>query len=138
MSDVIFRDARVPAANVIGSPSSGSRIFSRIMFWERALILAPFLGAMQRQIEDCVRYANERVQFGKPISAYQAISGKIVDMQVRLESARLLIYKAAWELEHGDPTMPASIAKLVTSEAAVQTFFGCHSSLWWLWLHDGF
>lgn len=122
MSDVIFRDARIPASNVIGSPSSGSRVFSRIMFWERALILAPFLGAMQRQIEECVRYANERVQFGKPISAYQAISGKIVDMQVRLESARLLIYKAAWELEHGDPTMPASIAKLVTSEAAIQTF----------------
>ncbi len=122
MSDVVFRDARIPAGNVIGAPSGGSRIFSRIMFWERALILAPFLGAMQRQIEECVRYANDRVQFGKRLSAYQAISGKIVEMQVRLESARLLLYKAAWDLEHGDATMPASIAKLVTSDAAVQTF----------------
>ncbi len=122
MSDVVFRDARIPARNVIGAPSGGSRIFSRIMFWERALILAPFLGAMQRQIEECVKYANDRVQFGKRLSAYQAISGKIVDMQVRLESARLLLYKAAWDLEHGDATMPASIAKLVTSDAAVQTF----------------
>lgn len=122
MSDVVFRDARIPARNVIGAPSGGSRIFSRIMFWERALILAPFLGAMQRQIEECVKYANDRVQFGKRLSAYQAISGKIVDMQVRLESARLLLYKAAWDLEYGDATMPASIAKLVTSDAAVQTF----------------
>lgn len=122
MSDVVFRDARIPARNVIGAPSGGSRIFSRIMFWERALILAPFLGAMQRQIEECVKYANDRVQFGKRLSAYQAISGKIVDMQVRLESARLLLYKAAWDLEHGDATMPASIAKLVTSDATVQTF----------------
>ncbi|MEN4012673.1 MAG: acyl-CoA dehydrogenase family protein [Chloroflexota bacterium] len=122
MSDVVFRDARIPLSNVIGAPSGGSRIFSRIMFWERALILAPFLGAMQRQIEECVQYANDRVQFGKRLSAYQSISGKIVDMQVRLESARILLYKAAWDLEHGDATMPASIAKLVTSDAAVQTF----------------
>lgn len=122
MSDIIFDNVRVPIANRIGNEYQGYKIFSKVMHWERALILAPFLGAMQRQIEECVKYANERVQFGKRLSNYQAITGKIVDMQVRLEAARMLIYKSAYILNHGDATMASSVAKLYTSDAAVQTF----------------
>lgn len=122
MADIVFDNVRVPKSCRLGNEYQGYKIFSKAMHWERALILAPFLGAMQRQIEDCVQYANERVQFGKRISNYQAISGKIVDMQVRLEAARMLTYKAAYILDHGEATMASSIAKLYTSEAAVQTF----------------
>ncbi len=122
MSDILFDNVRVPIANRLGNEYGGYKIFSKVMHWERALILAPFLGAMQRQIEDCVHYANQRVQFGKRLANYQAVTGKIVDMQVRLEAARMLIYKAAYILNHGDATMASSIAKLYTSEAAVQTF----------------
>jgi len=122
MSDVIFRDARVPAANVIGSPSSGSRIFSRIMFWERALILAPFLGAMQRQIEDCVRYANERVQFGKPISSFQAIQFMIADMATQIEAARALVYEVVDQImtKNPDSERLSAIAKIFASDVAMK------------------
>ncbi len=122
MADVVFENVRVPVSQRIGPANFGYKIFAKAMQWERGLILAPLVGAMQRTIEECVAYANLRQQFGKRIAAYQAISGKIVDMQVRLEAARLLTYKAAWALDHGDAAIPASAAKLVTSEAAVQTF----------------
>lgn len=122
MADVIFEDVHIPAENRLGNENGGYQIFNKGMQWERGLILAPFLGAMQRQIEDCVRYANQRKQFGKPLANYQAVTGKIVDMQVRLSAARMLIYQAAADLQRGDAAMTTSIAKLFTSEAAVQTF----------------
>jgi len=122
MSDIVFDNVFVPVENRLGKEYGGYKIFSKVMQWERGLILAPFLGAMQRQIEACVTYANRREQFGKRLANFQAITGKIVDMQVRLEAARMLIYKAAYTLDQGDATLAASVAKLYTSEAAVQTF----------------
>ncbi|PKO13668.1 MAG: acyl-CoA dehydrogenase [Chloroflexi bacterium HGW-Chloroflexi-10] len=122
MADVILENCRIPLENRIGKANLGYQIFSRIMMWERALILAPFIGTMQRQMEECIAYANQRQQFGKQLAAYQTISSKIVEMQVRLEAARMLLYKAAWSFEHADPGMPSSIAKLWISESAVQTF----------------
>jgi alkylation response protein AidB-like acyl-CoA dehydrogenase len=92
------------------------------MEWERACILGSNLGAMQRQMEVCVKYANERRQFKKPISQFQSVSNKIVDMKVRLETSRWLLYKVAWAKQKGqDATMDAAIAKLYLSEAWVQS-----------------
>jgi hypothetical protein len=92
------------------------------MQWERALILAPFIGSMQRQLEECIQYANQRQQFTKRLSENQAISHKIVDMHNRLEAARLFLYKAAWAFENDDPALPSSVAKLWISESAIQTY----------------
>ena len=123
MADVILDNCRIPITNRLGKENLGFRIFSRIMQWERAMILAPFIGTMQRQLEDCINYANQRQQFGKQLSAFQSISTKIVDMQIRLEAARLLLYKAAWAFDNDNPSVPSSIAKIWISESAVQSFF---------------
>ncbi|MHB8134429.1 MAG: acyl-CoA dehydrogenase family protein [Anaerolineaceae bacterium] len=122
MSDITFTNCKVSKENLLGKPNMGFRIFSRIMQWERALILAPFIGSMQRQLEECIQYANQRQQFTKRLSENQAISHKIVDMHNRLEAARLFLYKAAWAFENDDPALPSSVAKLWISESAIQTY----------------
>jgi alkylation response protein AidB-like acyl-CoA dehydrogenase len=92
------------------------------MEWERTCILASELGMMQRLQETCVKYARERKQFGEAIGKYSAISNKIADMEVRLETGRLLVYKAAWLKSQGRHALrEASMAKLYVSEACVQT-----------------
>jgi alkylation response protein AidB-like acyl-CoA dehydrogenase len=122
MAEVVLDHCRIPRDNLLGKEKQGHKIFSTGMVWERTMILAPFIGAMERMIEKCCRYANEREQFGKPISTFQEVRNKIVEMKLSLESCRLLLYKAAWLLDNGDANMFASIAKLSISEAAVQTF----------------
>jgi alkylation response protein AidB-like acyl-CoA dehydrogenase len=122
MADVILENCRLPITNLLGKKNLGFRIFSRIMQWERAMILAPFIGTMQRQLEDCINYANQRYQFGKQLAAFQSISSKIVDMKIRLDVARMLLYKAAWSFDNDNPAIPSSIAKIWISESAVQSF----------------
>ena len=80
------------------------------------------IGAMQRQLETCVRYAQTRQQFGQAIGKFQSISNKIADMYLRLETARLLIYKVAWLKQQGKSAIAeAAAAKVFTSEAWVQS-----------------
>ncbi len=75
---------------------------------------------MQRQLEACIEYARMRKQFGQPIGKFQAVSGKMADMYLRLEAARLLVYQAAWLGQQGKPALAeAAAAKLFTSEAWV-------------------
>ena len=75
---------------------------------------------MQRQLEACVAYGRARKQFGQPIGKFQAVAGKVADMYLRLEAARLLIYQAAWLGQQGKPALAeAAAAKLFTSEAWV-------------------
>ena len=122
MAEVILEDCVVPASARLGKERQGAKIFNDSMEWERACILGNNLGAMQRQLEICVKYANERHQFKKPISQFQSISNKIVDMKVRLETSRWLLYKVSWAKQNNvDATMDAAIAKLYLSEAWVQS-----------------
>jgi len=77
---------------------------------------------MQRQLETCVNYAQTREQFGQPIGKFQSISNKIADMYLRLEAARLLIYRVAWLKQHDKQALAeAAAAKIFTSEAWVQS-----------------
>lgn len=122
MSEVIMEDCVVPADGLIGKIGQGMEIFSSSMEWERSCILAGNLGAMQRQLETCVDYANERVQYKHPIASYPAIGDKMVNMKVRLEAARLLLYKVAWaKQQKQDATMEAAMVKIFLSEAYVQS-----------------
>ncbi len=122
MGDVILQDCRVPAEQVLGGEGQGAKVFGTVMEWERTCILATWLGAQQRQLEQCIEYAKQRRQFRRPIASFQAVSHKLVDMHVRLESSRLLLYKAAWLLAEGQPAVTAAaIAKLYASQAAVQS-----------------
>ena len=121
MADIILEKCKVPIENRLGEEGKGAQIFSFAMDWERALILSPQLGEMERQIDDCIKYAKLRLQFGRKISSFQAVSNKIVDMKVSLEASRLLVYKTAWLLEQNEQSsLMAAIAKLLTSESAVK------------------
>jgi alkylation response protein AidB-like acyl-CoA dehydrogenase len=122
MSEVALVDCEVPAENILGKEGSGQAIFTHSMEWERTCIMASHLGMMQRLIETCVQYARERQQFGQPIGKYSAIANMVADMEVRLETGRLLIYKAAWLKSQGRHALrEAAMAKLYVSEATVQT-----------------
>jgi alkylation response protein AidB-like acyl-CoA dehydrogenase len=122
MADVILEDCCVSVGDRIGSEGMGYAIFNASMAWERSLILACNLGAMERQLTRCIAYGNERKQFGLPIGKFQAIAHRIVDMKLRLDVARLLSYRAAATLTADEnPTMEAAIAKLYVSEAWVQS-----------------
>jgi alkylation response protein AidB-like acyl-CoA dehydrogenase len=122
MAEVIFEDCEVPAENVLGRVGQGATIFNHSMGWERSCILASTVGAMERQLEACIRYVKSRRQFGKPIGNFQLVSSKIADMKVRLETSRLLLYRAAWAQSQGGMTaLEAAMAKLYISDAAVQS-----------------
>lgn len=121
MNEVILQDCFVPEENRLGPEGAGVAIHSSCMVWERSGILASQIGAMARQLTDTIRYAKERQQFGQPISKFQAISNRIAEMQLRLETSRLLLYKVAWlKKMDEDATMAAALAKLHISESYVQ------------------
>jgi alkylation response protein AidB-like acyl-CoA dehydrogenase len=120
MGEVVLDDCVVPAANRVGGEGAGMAVFNSSMVWERSCILASAVGAMQRQLETAVEYARQRKQFGQPIGKFQAVAGKVADMYLRVEAARLLVYRAAWLGDQGKTVLAeAAAAKLFTSEAWV-------------------
>ncbi|MCC6750524.1 MAG: acyl-CoA dehydrogenase family protein [Deltaproteobacteria bacterium] len=122
LGPVYLRECRVPAAQRLGEEGQGSVIFAGSMRWERACLFAGYVGMLERQLESTTRYAQERTQRGKPIGAHQAIAHRLVEMKVRLEAARLLLYRACWLIDQGeDATEAVAMAKLAVSEAAVQS-----------------
>jgi alkylation response protein AidB-like acyl-CoA dehydrogenase len=122
MGELIFQDCYIPEENRLGPEGAGARIFNHSMEWERSCILASNLGAMERQLEKTIGYAREREQYGQPIGKFQSVANRIVDMKIRLETARLLLYKVAWMKKIGKPAvMEAAMAKLYLSECFVQS-----------------
>jgi alkylation response protein AidB-like acyl-CoA dehydrogenase len=121
MGELVFQDCFIPQENRLGALGAGARIFNHSMEWERSSILGSHIGVMERQLEMCIRYANERNQFGQSIGNFQSVSNRIVDMKMRLETARLLLYKVAWLRKSGQKAvMEAALAKLYLSECFVQ------------------
>lgn len=122
MGELVFQDCFVPTESRLGPEGIGARIFNSSMEWERSCILASHVGAMQRQLETAIQYARDRVQFGQPIGKFQSVANRIVDMKVRLETARLLLYKVAWLKQTGQPAViEAALAKLYLSECFIQS-----------------
>lgn len=121
MGELVLQDCFVSEDCRLGPEGAGSAIFNSSMEWERACILGSHVGAMERQLENCIRYARERRQFGQPIGKFQSVANRIADMKVRLETARLLLYKVAWLKKMGKSAiMEAALAKLYLSECFVQ------------------
>ncbi|MBA3912285.1 MAG: acyl-CoA dehydrogenase family protein [Acidobacteriales bacterium] len=122
MAELAFNECEVPLTSLLGKEGGGSAIFTASMEWERICILASHLGAMQRMLETSVKYAKERKQFGQAIGNFAPISTKIADMDIRLETSRLALYKAAWLKSQGKhPLREASIAKAYVAEACIQS-----------------
>jgi len=122
LGELVFQDVFLAKEAVLGEVGAGSTIFTHAMDWERICLFASQVGTMERLFEKSMGYARTRTQFNQPISKFQAISHRIVDMKVRLEAARLLIYKAASMLGRKKTvSMDASVAKLFVSESLVKT-----------------
>lgn len=120
--EIRFEDCFVPEANRIGPEGAGVSLSNAFLEWERCAILASQLGAMQRQLEACVAYARERKQFGEPIGHFQAVSHRIANMRLRLETSRLLLYKVAWLKQTGQSAMTeAALLKLHLSESFTES-----------------
>lgn len=119
---IYLEGCRVPATRMLGAQGQGAVIFAASMRAERSGLFAAYLGVMERQLQQVIAYARDREQFGRPIGANQAISHRIVDMKLRLEAARLLLYRACWLVGRSkDADLEVSLAKLAVSESAVRS-----------------
>jgi short-chain 2-methylacyl-CoA dehydrogenase len=116
-----FSDCRVPEENLLGPRGQGFKQFLHILDIGRIGVAAMGVGLAQGALDEALKYAKERKAFGKPISKFQAIQAKLADMSVEIEAARLLVYKAAREKDHGrNFTLTAAQAKLKTGRLAVR------------------
>jgi alkylation response protein AidB-like acyl-CoA dehydrogenase len=121
MAEVVLDGVEVPVENRLGREGRGAEIFECSMEWERGSILANGLGVMRRQLEQCVAHAKTRKQFGQPIGKFQAVAARIVDMKLRLETSRALVYKIGALKERGqDAAVDAALAKLHVSDSLVK------------------
>ncbi|MDD4493508.1 MAG: acyl-CoA/acyl-ACP dehydrogenase [Eubacteriales bacterium] len=117
ISEVTFEQCFVPSENVLGKIGVGNMIMSDVITWERCYEFAPHVGAMQRVMEHCLAYVNERKQSGRYIKEFQAVSHKIANMQVAIELSRNMLYKVAWLKDQGKKAyQEAAILKLYVSE----------------------
>jgi alkylation response protein AidB-like acyl-CoA dehydrogenase len=127
MAQVYLENCHVPASAAVGGVGSGAMLFNQTMDVERLLVMAPAIGVMERLLERCVAHARQRTAGSIPIGKHQSIAHRIADMELQLEAARLLLYRAAWQRMHrGTATRESALAKLAVSEAYVEA---CRSAL---------
>jgi len=118
-AELYFDDCRVPEINLLGQVGEGSHIMLHTLDSGRLSIAAMGLGCAQGAFELALAYANERKQFGKPISHFQVNAFKLADMATKIELARNLLYKACWLKDSGKPfSKEAAMSKLYCSEIA--------------------
>ncbi|MEM9293629.1 MAG: acyl-CoA dehydrogenase family protein [Acidobacteriota bacterium] len=121
MAQVYLDSCRIPEDSVVGGVGSGAMVFNQTMDVERLLVMAPALGVMERTLERCVDHARERTTGNATIGKHQAIAHRIADMELELEAARLLLYRAAWHRgRRSTATRESALAKLAVSEAYVR------------------
>jgi short/branched chain acyl-CoA dehydrogenase len=115
-----LEDCRIPEGNLLGEPGRGLPQFLAILDDGRVAIAALAVGVAQACLEHSVEYAKQRQAFGGPIGRNQAVAFKCADMAMAVEAARDLVFKAAWQKDHGRPfRQAAAMAKLFATEAAV-------------------
>ncbi|MBC8229639.1 acyl-CoA dehydrogenase family protein [bacterium] len=116
--DLVFEDCWVPKENRLGSPTSGKIIFMAAMEWERGCLLAPMVGNMQRQVDQCIERVKNRKQGSQSLAKHQCLAHRIADMKVRTEAARLMLYNFVWKKQtRRRAHLEASMSKLFISEA---------------------
>ena len=121
--ELVFQNVKVPAENVLGKEGEGFKIAMMTLDGGRVGVGAQALGIAEGAYNEAVKYAKERVQFGKPIATKQAIAFMLADMKLKIETARLAVYKAAWMMGQPDVksySMAASIAKKYASDIAME------------------
>jgi butyryl-CoA dehydrogenase len=119
--ELVFTDCEVPATNRIGNEGEGYKVALSTLDGGRIGIAAQAIGIAQGAFEAALKYSQERLAFGHPISQFQAIQFMLADMATEIDAARLLVRKAAWKQDTAARfTMDAAIAKLFASEMATR------------------
>lgn len=115
-----LEECRIPLESRVGPEGTGAALFAESMVWERCCLFAYYVGAMERTLERVIEHARARRQFGHAIASYPSIQNRIVDMKLRLETGRLLLYRTG-ELHRQGKRCDDAVAmcKLWISEAAV-------------------
>jgi len=118
--EFVFEGARIPKDALLGELNNGFKMCMWQLGNTRIGCAAGALGVAGGALKHAIQYANERIQFGKPISKHQMVQAQIADMVVEHQAAQMLVYKAAWLKDQGKPNQyETSVAKLAASEAAV-------------------
>jgi short/branched chain acyl-CoA dehydrogenase len=119
--ELIFTDCWIPEEHLIGEEGGGLRQFLSVLDKGRISVAALGLSLAKAALALAVGHAKERHQFGRPLTAFQAIAHKLADMGTELEAARLMVYRAAWLADQGRPhAKEAAMAKLYASEVATR------------------
>jgi len=120
IGEIAFNDCRVPAEDMVGNEGDGFKLAMETMDTFRASVGAAACGMARRALDQSIRYASSRKQFGRLLSEHQLVQAKLADMITELDAARLLVYRAAYarDTEAGRVTREASEAKLFATEAA--------------------
>ncbi len=117
--ELAFVDAELPEDSILGERGQGLKQFLKILDGGRISVAALSVGLAMGAYDEALKYAKERHAFGQPISSFQAIQFKIVDMLCEIELAKNMILKAAWEKDQGrDFNQTASMAKLYAGEVS--------------------
>ncbi len=121
MGELLFDNLEVPEENRLGREGAGSSLFTHSMTWERGCILASAVGTMERLLETCIRFAKKRKAFGQSIGKFQHVGSKIVDMKLRLETARSILYQSAYQRSIGRTAiLESALSKLHISDCWVR------------------
>ena len=121
-TQIVLDNVRVPKENILGDTKKGFKQFLYTLDGGRISIAALAVGIAQEAFDRALKYAKERVQFGKSISSFQAIQFKLADMAMEIELARNMVYKAAWLKDQGKSfAKESAYAKLFASEMAFRT-----------------
>jgi len=119
-TELIFEDVKVPKENLLGKEGKGFGIAMKTLDGGRIGIAAQALGIAQGAFDEAVSYMKERKQFGKQLYKFQGLGWMMADMEVAIETARLLVYKAAWKKENKMPySVDAAMAKLHAANVAM-------------------
>ncbi|MBC8328493.1 MAG: acyl-CoA dehydrogenase family protein [Planctomycetes bacterium] len=123
-TNLVFQDCLVPADNLLGKPETGFATFMKTLEGGRISIGALSLGIAQGALDQALRYATEREQFGKPLAQHQAVAFKLADMRTEITAARHLVYHAARLKDAGrDYGVAAAMAKYFASEVSVRATY---------------
>ena len=119
--ELFFEDVRIPAENLLGAEGQGFMIAMQVFDRSRPPVAAAAVGVARRALDEAVKYATERIAFGKPIGYQQGVAFKLADMATNIEASRLLVWQAAWLVDNGFPNVKqAAFAKAFAADTAMQ------------------
>lgn len=142
-SDVTFDDVEVPLDNVVGGPAAWNQgwkiLAGEALEVEKLEITAVTYGLARAVVAEAWRYAETRVQFGKPIAQHQAVRHALADAKTKLAACRHMLYHATWLAQERKPySVESSMAKLFVAETAVEIALSCQRVMGAYGLSDGF